>query len=183
MAPTADSISQMVNENSVDNFMTASNILIKFAVNILENPTESKYRRIRISNPTIQNKLLNVSGGMECLFEMGFQEAEDGESLVFPSNASLKILETIKNNLHKEREKLQRKMQPTSFVSGNIQRVEETGASSSTSQTLVTVSRPASSYLVYQAFDYIALVLLKSIFIMLNFIQAEQFSFCKHLPH
>ncbi|KAK7009511.1 peptide-N(4)-(N-acetyl-beta-glucosaminyl)asparagine amidase [Biomphalaria glabrata] len=151
MAPTADSISQMVNENSVDNFMTASNILIKFAVNILENPTESKYRRIRISNPTIQNKLLNVSGGMECLFEMGFQEAEDGECLVFPSNASLQILETIKNNLHKQREKLQRKMQPTSFVSRNSQRVEEAGASASTSQTLVTVSRPASSYLVSEA--------------------------------
>ncbi|CAL1531847.1 unnamed protein product [Lymnaea stagnalis] len=107
MASPYDSINQLVNENAYEEFMTASKILIKFAVNILENPSESKYRRIRISNPTIQNKLLNVAGGMECLFEMGFQEAEDGECLMLPNTASLLTLKRMKEDLSRSREKLE----------------------------------------------------------------------------
>lgn len=72
----SQSVKQLLTENSVEEFLAASSILVKFAANILDNPSQSKYRRIRISNPTVQNKLLNVVGGMECLFEMGFQEAD-----------------------------------------------------------------------------------------------------------
>ena len=66
----------LVNENSKDNFVSASAVIIKFAENILNNPNEPKYRKIRIGNPAVQNKLLNSVGAMECLFIMGFEEAE-----------------------------------------------------------------------------------------------------------
>lgn len=76
MAPVISTVQQLVNENSVNDFMTASEILIKFANNVLQNPSEQKYRRIRLANPTVEGKLLPVCGAMECLFEMGFAEVE-----------------------------------------------------------------------------------------------------------
>ena len=74
MAPVISTVQQLVNENSVNDFLTASEILIKFANNVLSNPQEPKFRRIRLSNPTVEAKLLPVCGAMECLFEMGFVE-------------------------------------------------------------------------------------------------------------
>ena len=76
MESSSDIVSTLVNENSKENFLSASDILIKFANNILNNPDEPKYRKIRIGNPAVQSKLLNSVGAMECLFLMGFEEAE-----------------------------------------------------------------------------------------------------------
>ena len=74
MAPVITSVNQLVNENSVADFLKASDILLKFASNVLNNPNEPKYRKIRLSNPVVETKLLPVSGALQCLFEMGFQE-------------------------------------------------------------------------------------------------------------
>lgn len=82
MAPVVSTVQQLVNENSVNDFMTASEILIKFASNVLQKPNEPKYRRIRLANPTIEGKLLPVSGAMACLFEMGFCEVNIVSSTV-----------------------------------------------------------------------------------------------------
>ena len=51
-----------------------SEILLKFANNILNNPNDKKYRRIRVGNKIISNRLLPVSGAVEFLFDMGFEE-------------------------------------------------------------------------------------------------------------
>lgn len=61
-------------ENSKAEFLSACELLLRLADNVLENPDEHKYRRIRIANPLLESKLLPVIGGMECLFEMGFVE-------------------------------------------------------------------------------------------------------------
>ena len=74
MAPVKASVTKLVNENSVANFLKASDILIKFANNVINNPTDQKYRKIRLGNPVVESKLLPVSGALECLFEMGFEE-------------------------------------------------------------------------------------------------------------
>ena len=74
MAPVTTSVNQLVNENSAADFLKASDILLRFASNIINNPNEQKYRKIRLSNPIVESKLLPVSGALECLFEMGFQE-------------------------------------------------------------------------------------------------------------
>jgi peptide-N4-(N-acetyl-beta-glucosaminyl)asparagine amidase len=60
--------------NSQEVFLSASDILLKFAKNVLENPENERFRKIRIGNKHIQSNVLPVAGGMQCLFEMGFEE-------------------------------------------------------------------------------------------------------------
>jgi hypothetical protein len=61
-------------ENPEDVYLETSSLLLKLVDNIIKNPSNPKYRSIRLSNPTVANKLLPAVGAMECLFEMGFQE-------------------------------------------------------------------------------------------------------------
>uniref|UniRef100_A0A3Q4AJW4 Peptide-N(4)-(N-acetyl-beta-glucosaminyl)asparagine amidase n=1 Tax=Mola mola TaxID=94237 RepID=A0A3Q4AJW4_MOLML len=74
-------------ENSNEVFLDASKLLLTYADNILRFPNDEKYRSIRIGNPTFSTKLLPIKGAMECLFEMGFEEAET--HLVFPKDRRL----------------------------------------------------------------------------------------------
>ena len=60
--------------NSVEIFLPACDILLKLASNVIKEPSNTKFRAIRASNPKIMDKLLPVSGAMQCLFEMGFEE-------------------------------------------------------------------------------------------------------------
>lgn len=69
-----DATEQLFKENSKDDFLAASEILLRLADNVIENPNEAKYRRIRVGNPLVQTKLLPYVGGLECLFDMGFLE-------------------------------------------------------------------------------------------------------------
>jgi len=99
-------VKDLVQENSKDEFLRACDILLKFASNVLQNPTEPKYRKIRLANKHVSEKLLTVSGGFECLFAMGFEESEDGEFLVIPMSNDLKNLEKVKADLFVERAKM-----------------------------------------------------------------------------
>ena len=49
-------------------------ILLKICNNILSKPEELRYRKLKISNFIITNKLLPAVGAIECLFEAGFVE-------------------------------------------------------------------------------------------------------------
>lgn len=86
MAPVCSSVRQLVNDNSKNDFTEAAGILLKFANNIINNPTEEKYKKIRLSNPTVENKLLPVSGALECLFEMGFEEVGPNANFCYESD-------------------------------------------------------------------------------------------------
>lgn len=61
-------------ENPKEIFLKVISILIKLAENVINNPTEPKYRKIRLENQTISKFILPSIGGMESLFDMGFQE-------------------------------------------------------------------------------------------------------------
>ena len=50
-------------------------ILRKLLNNVLSNPKESKYRTIKISNKTIQQKIVAMQGGVEFLRSMHFKRA------------------------------------------------------------------------------------------------------------
>jgi peptide-N4-(N-acetyl-beta-glucosaminyl)asparagine amidase len=76
MAPVFTTVKQLVEENTEQQFLDAARILIKFADNVIKNPNEPKYRKIRLGNPTVEAKLLPVVGALECLFEMGFVEVK-----------------------------------------------------------------------------------------------------------
>ncbi|KAJ8367352.1 hypothetical protein AAFF_G00320510 [Aldrovandia affinis] len=90
-------------ENPNDVFLDVSKLLLTYADNILRNPKEEKYRSIRIGNPTFSTKLLPVRGAVECLFEMGFEEAET--HLVFPQTASVPQLRRIRETVAAERDR------------------------------------------------------------------------------
>lgn len=60
---------------------TAFNTLLTFAKNVATNPNEEKFRKIRLSNPTIQERVGKVKGGVEFLELLGFEKMEGGEFL------------------------------------------------------------------------------------------------------
>lgn len=61
-------------ENPKDLYLEITSVLLKLVNNVIKNPSNPKYRCIRLGNPTVANKILPAVGAMECLFEMGFQE-------------------------------------------------------------------------------------------------------------
>jgi peptide-N4-(N-acetyl-beta-glucosaminyl)asparagine amidase len=61
-------------ENTKDVFETAVRLLITVADNILNNPNDIKFRRLKLENKNVSEKLLPAIGAIECLFEMGFDE-------------------------------------------------------------------------------------------------------------
>lgn len=61
-------------ENPEDVYLETTSVLLKLVDNVIKNPSNPKYRSIKLGSPTVSNKLIPVVGAMECLFEMGFQE-------------------------------------------------------------------------------------------------------------
>uniref|UniRef100_A0A8D3B3G1 Peptide-N(4)-(N-acetyl-beta-glucosaminyl)asparagine amidase n=1 Tax=Scophthalmus maximus TaxID=52904 RepID=A0A8D3B3G1_SCOMX len=90
-------------DNSNEVFLDVAKLLLTYADNILRCPNEEKYRSIRIGNPTFSAKLLPVKGAVECLFEMGFEEAET--HLVFPGSASVEQLKLVRETIAAERDR------------------------------------------------------------------------------
>ncbi|XP_075968972.1 peptide-N(4)-(N-acetyl-beta-glucosaminyl)asparagine amidase [Anarhichas minor] len=97
-------------ENPNEVFLDVAKLLLTYADNILRYPNEEKYRSIRIGNPTFFTKLLPIKGAVECLFEMGFEEAET--HLVLPNSASVEQLKLIRDSIAAERDQRQRGGQP-----------------------------------------------------------------------
>ncbi|KAL5004691.1 hypothetical protein ScPMuIL_018147 [Solemya velum] len=100
MAPSVASVKELSKGNPTPDFLAAAEILLKLANNILNSPTNPKYRKLRLANETVQNKLLPVSGAMECLFDMGFVEDED--CLTLPIQVPLTSLALIRDEIKKE---------------------------------------------------------------------------------
>ncbi|XP_012288897.1 peptide-N(4)-(N-acetyl-beta-glucosaminyl)asparagine amidase [Orussus abietinus] len=82
-----------LNENDRSILEGAKKVLITLCENIVKNPTIEKYRRVRLNNVTISEKLLPAAGAMECLFEVGFVEKDD--HLLLPPNATLSKVEEL----------------------------------------------------------------------------------------
>ncbi|XP_061884782.1 peptide-N(4)-(N-acetyl-beta-glucosaminyl)asparagine amidase isoform X1 [Entelurus aequoreus] len=89
-------------DNSKDVFLDVCKLLLTYADNILRNPNLEKYRSIRIEGPTFSTKLLPIRGAVECLFEMGFKEADT--HLVFPTSASVENLKAVRDSIAAERD-------------------------------------------------------------------------------
>ena len=61
-------------ENSREVILKSSELLIRYADNVLKNEHNVKYRSIRLDNKTFKEKILPLKGAVQCLMEMGFQE-------------------------------------------------------------------------------------------------------------
>jgi len=55
------------------------NLLLKLLNNIVNNPTDSKYRRLNSQNPRLAKELLSVNGCLEFLIAAGFSHDVNGE--------------------------------------------------------------------------------------------------------
>ncbi|CAO2207363.1 unnamed protein product [Urochloa humidicola] len=60
----------------------AYQILLKIIANIVKNPTEEKFRKIRLSNPIFKDRVGNLKGGIEFLELCGFQRLSTAGYLV-----------------------------------------------------------------------------------------------------
>lgn len=61
-------------ENDPQILTDALQFLLRLCQNIVSSPNDIRYRRVRVSDSGVLDKLLPASGAMECLFEMGFVE-------------------------------------------------------------------------------------------------------------
>jgi len=75
------------NEDSLV-FQTATEAIFKILQNLLQNPTEEKYRTLRRSNPAFAEKIGKAKGGVRFLKAVGFVEdgAGDAAVLVLPAD-------------------------------------------------------------------------------------------------
>merc|ERR550514_1882529 len=61
--------------------MEALEIMEKLVRNVVRNPNEDKFRRIKLSNPKIAAAITNVPGAVDALKVMGWIETPDGLAL------------------------------------------------------------------------------------------------------
>eukprot|EP00891_Asterochloris_glomerata_P002534 jgi/Astpho2/2534/Aster-04248 len=83
------------------------NVLSKLLRNTAVSPTEAKYRKIRLSNPTIARCIRDEEGAVETLQMMGWVLEEDGEILTLPEGTvvtmkEVRAVEDAKDRLKKE---------------------------------------------------------------------------------
>ena len=93
------SIASQLSDNSPQVFKDATEILLKLIANILRDPQNLKFRRIRLSNAKIETMLLNANGAFETLFSIGFEE--DTDALFLPFSASMTVLQAFKSAIEK----------------------------------------------------------------------------------
>uniref|UniRef100_A0A0E0AXX8 UBA domain-containing protein n=1 Tax=Oryza glumipatula TaxID=40148 RepID=A0A0E0AXX8_9ORYZ len=62
----------------------AFQILLKIIANIVKNPEEEKFRRIRLNNPVFKERVGNLQGGVEFLELCGFMKLAISSYLVMP---------------------------------------------------------------------------------------------------
>ncbi|XP_036949635.1 peptide-N(4)-(N-acetyl-beta-glucosaminyl)asparagine amidase [Acanthopagrus latus] len=132
-------------ENPNEIFLDAAKLLLTYADNILRYPNEEKYRSIRIGNPTFSTKLLPTKGAVECLFEMGFKEADT--HLVLPKSASVERLKLIRESIAAERDRRLhggQPVQPTARATMASASAPESSAAASSQPDTPSPSQPLS---------------------------------------
>lgn len=136
MPPGASASVFALEENPREVYLEVTSVLIRLANNVIKNPSDQKYRSIRLANPTVANKLLPAVGAMECLFEMGFKEAHD--CLVLPGSSNLENIRAIHDQILVRR---------NIMVSKNVATSSPTVSNSSPAQIAAIQTTPAQPQL------------------------------------
>ena len=92
-------VTKLVAENEPGVARVAAGILVRLLGNVVRQPTDIKYRQIKLTNKKIADELLVANGAFEILFTVGFEE--DDDKLILPLSVSVvkieKFLEAITN--------------------------------------------------------------------------------------
>ncbi|GAB2221760.1 hypothetical protein Droror1_Dr00012948 [Drosera rotundifolia] len=73
--------------------------LLTYVGNVARNPDEEKFRKIRLSNQTFQDRVGGLQGGIEFLQLCGFEKTGDGEFIFMPRE---KVDSAVLNSAGKE---------------------------------------------------------------------------------
>ncbi|KAJ4790962.1 UBX domain-containing protein 1 [Rhynchospora pubera] len=75
--------------------------LLTYAGNVAKNPNEEKFRKIRLNNPSFQERVGSLHGGIEFLEICGFEKIENGEFLFLArEKVDLAVLSTAGSELN-----------------------------------------------------------------------------------
>ncbi|KAG6517642.1 hypothetical protein ZIOFF_021038 [Zingiber officinale] len=75
--------------------------LLAYVGNVAKNPDEEKFRKIRLNNPTFQDRVGSLHGGIDFLGLCGFEKLQDGEFLFLPRDkVDMAILNTAGSELN-----------------------------------------------------------------------------------
>ncbi|KAK7072532.1 Peptide-N(4)-(N-acetyl-beta-glucosaminyl)asparagine amidase [Halocaridina rubra] len=111
-------------ENRDELFEGAVETLLKIADNILQEPSNEKFRNVKLNNKIIENKLIPAVGALEVLFLMGFEEGDD--KLVLPPEDTLDKVRMYRQQLILIKQKrMKASPKPKSTTRGNVQGVSE----------------------------------------------------------
>merc|ERR1712048_906557 len=67
----------------LDKYQETLELIQKLTQNVVRNPTEEKFRRIKLTNPKIAANITDVPNAVALLTEMGW--VQEGEELVLPA--------------------------------------------------------------------------------------------------
>lgn len=87
VADKLTSLEQALRSLPLEQAQEALELIEKLTRNVVRNPTDEKFRRIKLSNPKIAATITDVPGAVALLKEMGW--VEDGEELVLPAELRL----------------------------------------------------------------------------------------------
>ncbi|KAL5998748.1 hypothetical protein ACLOJK_009695 [Asimina triloba] len=75
--------------------------LLAYVGNVAKNPDEEKFQKIRLSNPSFQDRVGSLQGGIEFLELCGFQKVDGGEFLYLPRDkVDMPLLHTAGSELN-----------------------------------------------------------------------------------
>jgi hypothetical protein len=97
-----ESIDQLVKTLLEDETKNRSGIetIKKIIKNILQNPHEQKFRRLKLSGKVFSEKLLPIEGAIPLLYALGFEESADSEFLELPE-PNINIKQDLRYALNK----------------------------------------------------------------------------------
>ncbi|KAG7398485.1 hypothetical protein PHYBOEH_010942 [Phytophthora boehmeriae] len=79
-------LQQMREYEPQDQYATAIRTLQKICANIVGNPAEDKYRKLRVDNAALKAKLFDRTRGQDCVKILGFQDGvQDGFLVLVPT--------------------------------------------------------------------------------------------------
>ena len=113
-------------QNAVDVYSTAVTTLQKVVSNILSNPNEEKFRKLKQSNAAFGRRLGNLPGGHDAMLAVGFvsetpEGADEPHFVLTPSAAAWNVLQDCKTKIEKEANDLKRNQPtPSPFSSSSL---------------------------------------------------------------
>ncbi|CAI5728631.1 unnamed protein product [Hyaloperonospora brassicae] len=94
-------LQQMRDGESRDAYATAVQTLLKICANIVDHPTEDKYRKLRVDNAALKEKLFDRTRGRDAVNLLGFQDGVlAGHVVLVPTPEKWENLIACKNVLH-----------------------------------------------------------------------------------